>query len=515
MNYLQQVVDVTVEVRTAAMSDTSDEKHTPLSLAESSPTSASGAPVTDVPFTVIPRQPLYIHVTLSFDNTNGGKTGRATALLAQLGETSLAQAWQRLFRRVHLFPFLMERSSDPTAQKGTSPSGSSPPRSGVAPASSSSTGVQGTFVFGVPSCWGTGELNSSVDATLCGAPRPIGKVLEAVCDDIVVAPSPKGSASPIPASISSTYSFLFVMPEVEEDLLGFEASLALVLLLPLGQGSEADTAYPTSVTDDKATLIIMKVLSRSSENPFVGSLISRWFGKHTTLFGCGYCPLVVSRALLCQSVTCPLSNDRLVLSLNITNISSQPVVLHGATLDLYSTRVWRSPEAKDPTSPFPPQLWAEQRLGASGADMRTIDIMTKIVTVTPMIVSDDRPPFTLHPEEAYSFQFILEVVPQLCYLLNPKSLQYVYAQYQEKAFEEAQLTASGPSSVIVTGVLSESSVSRVTDCFGAAVSTNEVVLVLSSSYISHLFVFFDVGRSAPQGNGGLHHRLSSKWSFGA
>lgn len=594
--------------------------------------------------TIIPHQPLQGRLTITCDNTSGSKTGIAEAFLSQVGEHHLPLAWQYLLQRLTVVPFLLDRADVDDGDRADSgrerPCHSHPLRLSAS-ALGTSEAQGGAFVFGVPTFWkeklfayqdddddddyyddavagvavgGGGSYGEGRDTggggwLPCRAAGEAFEVSAAGAKTVITPAASSCSSTTVPAKITSTYDFEFTVPDVSPAYLGRPASLAFVLLLsplsdppPRQSGTAiaplapAANSHPSVGCGDwlpHQRRIAMQVLSRASVNPCElsegGS--ASLYSLHTILLGCQYLPVTVKRVLACRSATCPLSNDRLLLNLNIVNVSRSPVILHSASLDVYSTCTTAAATTADPPSSRPPRaerrrrwggdrpggrpppperralqqrgLWAEQRAGPAGADMRTVDVLTKIVTVTPMVVSDDRPPFTLHAGETYSFQFFLEVLPQLCYLLNPKSLQYVYARYAQQQQQQqrtagecsreddggAKANGNGGSAMKgcgspagAAGAVSGSCNSFeavIQDCYGEAVSNEEILSVLSATYVSSLFVYYDVAvdqdgsgdghedrvmsgrdsgdrrRAAVVKADGLHLRHAATWSFGA
>lgn len=578
MNLLQKIIEVTLTLDgiappSATRAVASRPRSPSISLI------ADGADLV----TVVPRQPLRGKLTVAFQNADYAQDGTATAFLSQIGESSLPRAWRHLLGRLTLVPFLMDRAD-------------------TDPADDDDNGTAVSFVFGVPTFWNDklyashdgdddnddedengdygGGGGGNGDHSACGARaslysgaslhpdhhhhnnpvlpcRAAGEAFEVAARTVVtpapeVPPATEGqdAGDPtvhIPAGITSEYEFDFTVPEVSNLFLGRPAVLAFVLLLsPLADPPEEDAGAVVAEGDGglwppHQRFMTMRVLSRAFVNPFDGASggLASQHSIHTILLGCEYVPVCVRLALVCQSVTCPLSNDRMLLNLNITNVSRFPVTLHSASLDVYSTTVVPASAGKGskgkPEDQQQPgrnrgamlELWAEQRAGACGSDMRTVDILTKIVTVTPMIVSDDRPPFTLHADETYSFQFAIEVLPELCYLLNPKSLQYVYAKYAKGGAEKQQQQHQQPRTNTTATASSSNAETAITDCYGEPVSSAEIVSVLSCAHLTYLFVYFDLGVGGSDARGrrrhgdhssvkadGLHLRHAAKWSFG-
>ncbi|CCW68292.1 unnamed protein product [Phytomonas sp. Hart1] len=511
--------------------------------------------------TLVPRQLLSVRLRISFKNEcNTESSGRPSGeedpdvvitstlldFLSHVGEDNFVEAWKRLFECVVVVPFLL-----PHAEEGE-----------AVHASLATSGDAGAFHFGIPPFWEEHRFAQSVPDGRRPSCCLAGSAMEVKCstfsvieESVPTSSEALGTAIIIPQSIVSEYIFSFTVPEVERSLLDVPGVFAFVLMLPFGisnamtVSSTGDSEYScgsrNSLTSSSPyrqdqRYILMKVLFRalldSANDDDAAALYGRE-GGYFLPFGCHYTSIRVRYALDLTSVTFPLSNDRLLLNLSITNSSTAPITLHGATFDLYTSDVW-NPACGSPgksslhSEGDPPQAVvvgispAEQRPGPSGANLQTIDILTKIVTVTPMIASDDRPPFSLQPQETYSFQFVVEVIPQLCYLLNPESLQYVYdACQRDEDLQKTRLDGSGACGDAAIGgyggrrgPVRKCAETVVTDCYGSPVTTEELLRVLHSSYLSQVYVYFSLGFPDMDGSGDwqsntLHAQHTARWSF--
>jgi hypothetical protein len=355
----------------------------------------------------------------------------------------------------------------------------------------------------------------------------------------------------LPRLLESTFTVELALPDLETaSWSGLDTTLAMVVLLPLSfdytrSGAQVDPGQPS---------ILRSVLARS-----LGQTHVEMAASSALVLGSGVVPVEFAEPFLCFTSTSPLSNDRLVLNLSLTNVTASAARLYSTSLDLHSSCVLRDGEGGD-TSSLPKEeaeshftaspLWGELRPGANLSSMRTIDLLTKLVTLTPVVVGEERPPFILHPGETYTFEFVIEVLPQLCYLLNSRSLEYVYERYyavphgmtSNLRFEgggggagNGERPGDGavqgtPSSSRGSAATAFSKGSVVTDCYGEVVSANELRSLLSYSYVSHLFVYYDLvtegdATLSPQPRAddvaghvhgtGLYLRYPAKWSFGA
>lgn len=387
---------------------------------------------------------------------------------------------------------------------------------------------------------GGGGRGSTSDANIFGAVgaemhcEVIGTVQTVSADASVFRVVPAaGARAALPKFLESTFAVELALPDLEAaSLRGMDTTLAMVVLLPLS----FEKARMSGLADPNQPSILRSVLARS-----LGQTHVEMAGASALVLGSGVVPVEFTEPFLCLSSTSPLSNDRLVLNLSLTNVTASAARLYSTSLDLHSSCVLRDAEAggggdaafsKKAASHFTASpLWGEMRPGANLSSMRTIDLLTKLVTLTPVVVGEERPPFVLHPGETYSFEFVIEVLPQLCYLLNSRSLEYVYERYyavphgmtsRPRAEGGGGGDGAAQSSTLRSGaaaVFSNGSV--VTDCYGEAVSANELRSLLSYSYVSHLFVYYDLVTEgdavlSPQSHGaGLYLRYPAQWSFGA
>ncbi|CCW65364.1 unnamed protein product [Phytomonas sp. EM1] len=509
---------------------------------------------------LVPRQLLSVRLRISFKNMcdtgdpearcgGGDSEGVAPStllnFLSHVGENNFVEVWKKLFEWVVVVPFLIPRME---ANEGI--------HAGLI-----TSGDAGAFHFGTPPFWEERHFAQSAREGQRSSYWLASSAMEVQCSafsaieaSVPINSQTSDAAISIPQSIVSEYIFNFTVPEIERALLDIPGIFAFVLILPFGIRNAAalsltseseyspgsrNSPSPLLLHQRNSRYILMKVLFRSlldSNSDNNDALFGRERGYFLPV-GCHYSPIRVRCALDLMSVTFPLSNDRLLLNLSITNASSAPITFYGATFDLYASDVWNpayeTPGKSLPNGEGPSQKptvvsisSSEQRLGPSGASLRTIDVLTKIVTITPMLASDDRPPVFLQPQETYSFQFVVEVIPQLCYLLNPESLQYVYEAFRRD--EDPQKTpldrtdmrgdAIGGARGCRWGSVGRCAETVVIDCYGSPVATEELLHVLHSSYVSQVYVYYSLGFSARDGSGDaqsdtLHTQHSAQWSF--
>ncbi|KPI88352.1 hypothetical protein ABL78_2526 [Leptomonas seymouri] len=589
---------------------------------------------------VVSSQILRFRLTITYDNEEGDveKEQTAQAFLALVGIHSLEAAWTYLFSTVQFVPFFVSKSEATPVHSGPrallSQKVSSPAMSSV-PCLLSNTG--NNFVFGVPAFWSnhsytranravealeyvygtlrgsspTGmfastNLQSLVDLQMripyctttafpscsnssgnstgdanaessCGTTgmrcEVIGKVQTVsagVNDPCVVSAS--GAHTALPKRLESGFTVELALPDLEAaSLRGMDTTLVMVVLLPLS----FDYTRMADPVDPNQPSVLRSVLAHSLGHTHVETAAAA-----ALVLGSGVIPVEFMESFLCLSSTSPLSNDRLVLNLSLTNVMTSAARLYSTSLDLHSSRVLRDGEVSgvggssgaalpgDEAEPHftTSPLWGEIRPGADPSSMRTIDLLTKLVTLTPVVVGEERPPFILHPGETYSFEFVIEVLPQLCYLLNSRSLEYVYERYyavphcmSSRPRAEGGAAAAGGGGRGADGGSGErtgdgatqntalrggaatvfSNGSVVTDCYGEVVSANELRRLLSYFYVSHLFVYYDLvterdsalspqSHFGEQGSETLQHppvddqahaaglclRYPAQWSFG-
>ncbi|KAI5688489.1 hypothetical protein MNV84_03959 [Leishmania braziliensis] len=368
-----------------------------------------------------------------------------------------------------------------------------------------------------------------------GSPRRLPAEASAAGEDVPV----DFTGAALPDLLESKYTIELALPDFEAaSLRVVDTALVMVVLLPLcaaGGGGAVEAGDPP--------LILSSVLARS-----VGSMQA----ASALVFGSGVMPVQIMEPLVCVSSTSPLSNDRLVLNLSVTNVTASVARLHSTSFDLHSSCVLCDAAITGGALAGAKQgeplltassLWGEMRPGANLSSMRIIDLLTKLVTITPVVVGEERPPVVLYPGETYTFEFVIEVLPQLCYLLNSQSLEYLYERHYAVPHDvvgergsdsspsgkrgEGGSRSGGGSSAAAT--FSRGSI--VTDCYGQTVPAAEIRGILSYSYLSHLFVYYDLGMDDTASNGGsarkpsrvsgLAHstelclRYPARWSFGA
>ncbi|KAK7195870.1 hypothetical protein NESM_000518500 [Novymonas esmeraldas] len=360
----------------------------------------------------------------------------------------------------------------------------------------------------------------------------IGGVLTVCADAGSPRRVPAERSDALPRLLESRYTMELALPDFEAaSLRDVNAALAMVVLLPLcAAGAPAadgvDGGAAAAACGDQPS-ILRAVLARS-----VGQTQVEAAAATALVFGSGVVPVQFTEPFLCVSSTSPLSNDRLVLNLSLTNVTASTARLYSTSFDLHSSCVL--PDGAGAAAVAPREegeeqhitaspLWGEMRPGANFSSMRTIDLLTKLVTITPVVVGEERPPVVLHPGETYSFEFVLEVLPQLCYLLNPQSLEYLYARYYAVPHGEASRRPGGHGGGGGAAAFGQGSV--VTDCYGVTVPAAELRGILSCSYVSHLFVYYDLAGGASVApppcvsdsahRTGLYLRYPARWSFGA
>ncbi|EPY23380.1 hypothetical protein STCU_07741 [Strigomonas culicis] len=499
-----------------------------------------------------PRQLLYFDLTVSFENPGNAKDASVRTFLNAVGEIDWDVTWDKLLRRIKVLPFLESPASVANScasdddEDGSSvtlvtdqsriqfPSDRDAPLAApsptalrtphrIAPASSSNSLVKETltspssvvtdknvasknaaprpvFIFGSCDVLQTAKQKGPFTSESGDAPTRFGKPLYLTAARDARSPPAGAAGGATPTSLSRVFSLCFTVPdwaaaEAEERRLGLRHELGFLI--------ELDTAPEHRVLRRMLTQGLLP--SESVDTP-------PWLFNPPIVLGSYYVPVRIHAALECRSSTSPLRNDQLVLSLALTNAAERQLVLHGASFDIYSTRR-RDPGEEDARGgavqqPCMAPFWAEYRQGPSCGGMRTVDILTKVVTVTPMIVSHDRPPFVLQPGETYSFQFVVQVLPQLSFLLNQRSLEHVYAARAAGAPTAASHKMDPASPPTVEAPL-------IKDFNEKRVEARELISVLSSSYVTQTLVYYALSEDPTQAQTVLSRRHATSWSFGA
>ncbi|GET88710.1 hypothetical protein LtaPh_2307000 [Leishmania tarentolae] len=378
-----------------------------------------------------------------------------------------------------------------------------------------------------------------------GSPRRLPTEATVACEGVAAGFTRVG----LPDLLESRFTIELGLPDFEvASLQGVETALAMVILLPLCAAGGGGTATASAEAGGQP-LILRSVLARS-----VGQTLAEAAAASALVLGSGVVPVELINPFLCVSSTSPLSNDRLVLNLSLTNVTASVARLYSTSFDLHSSCVLPDTsitggdvagEEQGTLHITANSLWGEMRPGANLSSMRTIDLLEKLVTITPVVVGEERPPVELYPGETYTFEFVIEVLPQLCYLLNSQSLEYLYERHyvvphsavggrgsdgsaNGKRDEDLPRGGRGCRSS-AAATFGHGSV--VTDCYDETVSADELRGILSHAYVTHLFVYYDLAAADTAGNGssarrplrapGLAHhtglclRYPARWSFGA
>ncbi|TPP51364.1 hypothetical protein CGC20_18280 [Leishmania donovani] len=560
----------------------------PVTAAEEDPARSPFAPSEKMK--VVSRQLLTFRLTVTYDNMakDASKEQATKRFLSMVGIHSLEAAWSHLFGAVQVVPFLLYKTDSSTrleSEKASSPEqASSPPM----PSSASEEWTRCTgsvFVCGTPRFWSSHRYRwSSSDAaakksgstplhgsTMTELSMPASLFLSTALHSL---PMTTVTASPSLANNSRSasgghgdaywrssagvrcevigsvrYTIELALPDFEvASLHGVDTALAMVVLLPLCAADGGGAATASAEAGDQP-FILRSVLARS-----VGQTQVEAAAASALVLGSGVIPVQLMEPFLCVSSTSPLSNDRLVLNLSLTNVTSSVAQLYSTSFDLHSSCVlldaamtgydFAGEEHGEPHITAS-SLWGEMRPGANLSSMRTIDLLTKLVTITPVVVGEERPPVELYPGETYTFEFVIEVLPQLCYLLNSQSLEYLYERHYamphgvvggrgsdgspSRKRDEGWPRGGGGGSSSAAATFGHGPV--VTDCYDQTVSAAELRRILSHSYVSHLFVYYNLAAGDAAGNSsstrlsprvsGLAHssglclRYPARWSFAA
>jgi len=438
------------------------------------------------PLIVCEHQPLHLRLTFSWSTAEDHNAAIARRLLAYVGHTQLQRLWSLLFTKIVVYPFLLPPDSNTMNQDLSS--------------SPSSSSARTTFVFGMadflsaPSAgwlWCGSRIEATASATTAG--RTMGP------DDDT------------PMSLSTDFDVQLVLPEVADLHAEHNGSGRLAFAIHLLDYSAErcedvgtqQQQQPMDVEEQHEWLLASSLLRQMLATPYdessQGAIL---IPPASVILGCCFCNMSVEMPLACHSVARALSEGQLLLSASLTNVGDAPLVVMGASLDLYSTtRVATFAEGDAPPT------WSKSREGTRGDDQRCVDLLNRIVLVTPILVSDGhRPPIALQPGETYALQFILQLAPHLCFLLNPKSLEYLYST----------TTSGSAAASVAVGGTSSASIDPLSlrDLHGSPVSAAELTNILSAHYRSHLYVHYN-GRSssATTDESGLHLRHPAVWSF--
>ncbi|CAD2219175.1 hypothetical protein AGDE_14010 [Angomonas deanei] len=465
-----------------------------------------------------PREVLHLDLEITFENEKNKKDSQVYAFLNTVGGADWLSVWKVLFGSLLCTPFLLSSpdTTDSSSLVGTTEVSSSS-ATPVKALQSTIPGVPALPLSSITRSRTPKEADTSVvhfvfGKTTLGVPHTgcnINKrdsrfrfsdafdasVGSQVASNLVLSESTldvryaEGAAQGIPTFIRSKFEMRFTVPEWECDPSlgpdGFSSrNLAFLLVMPLSNGT-------TSGENTVRQILLREFITNGPSD------MPPWLNHPSIQLGTASMCARIQPTLRCQSYISPLSADQLLLSLDIANSSPRPVLLQGASFDLHSTERDDGTSGEEGSSSSP--HWISFRRGPKAADMQYVELLTKVVTVTPMIVSHDRPPFILQPGETYSFQFVLQVLPQFCYLINAKSLEYVYVRQQQGGEEEG--ADRGLQHVLLS------------DFRGDPVTGTDIVSVLSSAYVTHAQVFYQINEDTPEG-GELSLQHPARWSFG-
>ncbi|ESL11221.1 hypothetical protein TRSC58_01034 [Trypanosoma rangeli SC58] len=437
-------------------------------------------------------QSLRFQLTLTFSNENGEHERDAAALMAALGENDFCRLWWKLLYTVRVLPVVVGAETSPSSSKTHGQR--APSTYGL------QQGVGCCFRYGVPPFWEDRTRVESPPApgAVLNAMAAAGRILTVVAeqrDEVAMPPmvvvnsdTPEGKlAGAVPRHLQYTYTFSYVLPELEE--LHGPLTLGFVLLLPFPSGG-VDKRGAGDESDD----VMLRALL-SAEERKVG-----WYRPSFVVLGTCYYQAHVGRLLSCSSVARRVSQYRVLVSVNVVNIAGIPLRVQRASFDIASTWI-----GEILGSPFSVPLWSEQRAGPRSADLKYVELLRRAVTVTPIVVHEFRVPVALGPEESMNFQFAIQVRPHLCYLLEPHSIGNVYGKFLKGRAKE--MADGGPNTDVasLTGPTHLPS-KRSTATFASSgswmpgavatgsadgVSREELVQLMSMQFTSHVYVDYE------------------------
>ncbi|KAH9593394.1 hypothetical protein LSM04_002724 [Trypanosoma melophagium] len=498
-------------------------------------------------------QSLQFRLTITFPNENGEHSRDGGALMARMGESDFACMWHKLFHTVRIIPVVVQSQSLLLSHedKGTSiqwqheqqqqheekeKEGEREKHKRLRKHKEEEEEEDGSrgenfFSFGAPPFWSNpypNDRNSvSSPSSSSGLTVVAGKALRVMeePDSNIIMPEATSSSSSdhstdlkktIPSCITSVYNFNHTLPDLED--YNDYVTIGYVILLPLISEKE----YPNEREKDnknKKDSIIFRGLLTSEERATI------WYRPSSRVLGTCYYRMSVGRVLRCTSVARHTAHLCVLVSVNVRNIFSVPICVQKASFDIFSTWIG---DTLGSLSSVP--LCSEERAAPRGADLKILELLRQAVTVTPIVVDGFFIPVLLGPGESVGFQFSIRVQPHMCYLLESQSLLELYGKFVKSPPKEVPEsdTKGSSSKRSLTSISSPSqsiaATTRVTP--SERVSRDELLQVLSWSFTSHVYVYYNImssrkdeyyssskrgGRSETQS--GLHLRHPVRWSM--
>ncbi|KEG12057.1 Protein X92, partial [Trypanosoma grayi] len=423
-------------------------------------------------------QPIRFQLTISFFNKEGERGRDGAALLAALGENDFDLMWRKLFHTIRIVPVVVEATASPDSGEIKGPQSRQP-----SPSSEQKNAAQHGeicyFSFEAPAFWGSrSAVETASDCELPGVTGPSGRILTLVAesreDDVAAGTASSkagdleiGMRGAIPGCITSTYKFNYTLPDLGE----FHGSITMGYVLLF--------TFCGTDSHDSENAVMLNALVPAEERSI------SWYRPKPVVLGTCYYRANVGQVLRCTSVARRAAHLRVLVNVNVTNVAEVPVLVQQASFDIFSTWIG---ENLGSLSSVP--LWSEQRAGPRGADMRAVELLRRAVTVTPIVVHEFHVPLTLESGESAGFQFVIQVQPYLCHLLESHSLQELYGKFVKSPHREAAemetrdalkcagTAATNPSSPLAS--------------FINGISRDDLLQVLSWSFTSHVYVYYEV-----------------------
>ncbi|EAN87205.1 hypothetical protein C3747_21g72 [Trypanosoma cruzi] len=445
-------------------------------------------------------QSLRFRLTIAFSNVNGELDREGAALMAAMGESDFHLMWRKLFHTVRIVPVILGSAASSSAGKTQN---LPEPESRATTASGLQHGVGCFFSFGVPQFWenrAPAEKNAQFLASSVMATA--GKILTVAaeqCDEAVVAPAEVLKAEmpkpylkgAVPSHLHCTYTFSYALPELEDFHGPLTLGFVLLLSFPNGSGKGGtDREGDDDFNDD----VLLRALVPVEDQRMA------WYRPSYVVLGTCYYRAHVSKLLCCSSEARRVSRYRVLVNVNVVNIAGISVRVQQVFFDIFSTWIGNSLGS---LSSVP--LWSEQRAGPRSGDLKYIELLRRVVTVTPVVVHEFCAPVMLEPEESMNFQFAIQLLPHLCYLFEPNSLESVYGKFlrgymEDVAEEEIKTVLSSPSGPmhissqrITTSSTSVGSLKPVAVATGATdeISCEELLQLMSFTFTSHVYVYYE------------------------
>ncbi|ORC89249.1 Protein X92 [Trypanosoma theileri] len=490
-------------------------------------------------------QPLQFRLSITFSNENGEHSRDGGALMARMGESDFASLWRKLFHTVRIVPVVVQSQSSELSNEDKGASIQWPQEQEreekeekgeekkIKEHEKEESRGDKFFSFGTPPFWSTTsspmERNSafSSSSTSSGLTVVAGKILTVVegpDSNIAIQESLSSISSEhstdlkktIPSCITSVYNFNHTLPDLEN--YNETVTIGYVLLLPLLSEKESPNEKEKEKKNKKDN-IILRALIASEEQSMI------WYRPSSIVLGTCYYRMPVGKVLQCTSTARHTAHLSVLVNVNVMNIISVPICIQKASFDIFSTWIG---DTLGSLSSVP--LCSEQRAAPRGADLKALELLRQAVMVTPIVVDDFSIPVLLEPGESVGFQFSIRVQPHMCYLLESHSLLELYGKFvksppKEVAEFDTKTSSSKPS---VTNVSSPSQSIAATAIVSPPerVSRDELLQVLSWSFTSHVYVYYNIMSSrkdacysiSKQGDGvdtqsGLHLRHPVRWSM--